>query len=444
MCLPVHEGGLGLRHLDDMQKALHMRFAWNLIQGKSLWAQFFKDKYVGSKPWALIDANKCTRFWKMIAKNISLVLENSKWWLREGNLCFWYDKWRDWGPLFSDLLVVGNPLLKVKDCQLSNSWDVDFLVSLVGHDHVNDILESLVVCKGGSGVLVWIKQDNGCFSTKSVWDCIRIRGSTINGHPWMWHSLFSLKILISMWKAWHNALSVDDHLRRIGVPIVGTIVGLLPSLLSWRLWHHRCVARMEGRLELFNLVWHSIVHEIHSICQGIHKVLKCFRHDSQILQSLFMSPLVPLRRSSRLFGAGGIIRDDHGNLLHAFAFPLGVGSNNRVELLALLYGLKACKALRIGYVDVEFDSLVVVSWWKQRRCGIWYLEDFWEENFGLLDSMVCSVCHVFREGNKATDWLAKHGSLGHHMEQHVIGEVPRLLRGLIRLDKLGIPSLCCR
>jgi ribonuclease HI len=89
------------------------------------------------------------------------------------------------------------------------------------------------------------------------------------------------------------------------------------------------------------------------------------------------------------FGASGIIRDDHGNLIHVCASPLGVGSNNRAELLALLYGLKACKALRIGYMEVELDLQVVVSWWNQRRCGVWYLEDFWEEIFGLLDSMSC-------------------------------------------------------
>ena len=50
ICKPIKEGGLGLHNLEDMQKALHMRLAWNLIQGKSLWANFFKGKYVGSMP----------------------------------------------------------------------------------------------------------------------------------------------------------------------------------------------------------------------------------------------------------------------------------------------------------------------------------------------------------------------------------------------------------
>lgn len=69
MCKLVEEEGLGLCNLDEMQKALHMKFVWNLIQGKSLWAQFFKGKYVGSKPWTLLDSHKGTRFWKMLVKS---------------------------------------------------------------------------------------------------------------------------------------------------------------------------------------------------------------------------------------------------------------------------------------------------------------------------------------------------------------------------------------
>jgi hypothetical protein len=89
---------------------------------------------------------------------------------------------------------------------------------------------------------------------------------------------------------WKETVSLWFH-RASSSSQVGIIVGLLPSFL----WRRICVARMEGRLEPFNLVWQSIVHEIRSICQDVHKVSKCSRHDSQILQSLLISPLVPRR-----------------------------------------------------------------------------------------------------------------------------------------------------
>ena len=85
---------------------------------------------------------------------------------------------------------------------------------------MEEIVEALAGCKGGSDVLIWMKNESGNFSTKSAWDCIRIQGSSMEWHPWMWHKLLPLKISVLMWKAWNMALSVDDHLRRIGIPIV--------------------------------------------------------------------------------------------------------------------------------------------------------------------------------------------------------------------------------
>ncbi|XP_040995112.1 uncharacterized protein LOC121241423 [Juglans microcarpa x Juglans regia] len=46
ICRPIDEGGLGIRDFRDIQRALHMKLAWRLISGQSLWAEFFKGKYV--------------------------------------------------------------------------------------------------------------------------------------------------------------------------------------------------------------------------------------------------------------------------------------------------------------------------------------------------------------------------------------------------------------
>ena len=57
---------------------------------------------------------------------------------------------------------------------------------------------------------------------------------------------------------------------------------------------------------------------------------------------------------------------------------------------------------------------------------------------------MCVVRHVYREGNKVADWLARSGALGLNSEWRFVRDVPRVLRGLIRLDILGLPSLRCR
>ena len=89
-------------------------------------------------------------------------------------------------------------------------------------------------------------------------------------------------------------------------------------------------------------------------------------------------------------GAGGLIRDDEGNLTWAFAKELGHGSNNEAELIALFYGLQYCKDLVIRRVEIELDSLLVVHWLEKGRCDIWYLEDYWEKIQTLLSTYLGS------------------------------------------------------
>lgn len=62
MCKPVLEGGVGLRRLQDVQTSLHMKLAWNLLQGNSLWARFFLAKYVGLAHISIVDPQKGTSF----------------------------------------------------------------------------------------------------------------------------------------------------------------------------------------------------------------------------------------------------------------------------------------------------------------------------------------------------------------------------------------------
>ena len=62
ICLPLKEGGLGIRSFDDMQKALHLKLAWKLMHEDSLWTNFFRSKYVGNKPLMLLDSQKGTSF----------------------------------------------------------------------------------------------------------------------------------------------------------------------------------------------------------------------------------------------------------------------------------------------------------------------------------------------------------------------------------------------
>ncbi|XP_041026880.1 uncharacterized protein LOC121267069 [Juglans microcarpa x Juglans regia] len=133
-----------------------------------------------------------------------------------------------------------------------------------------------------------------------------------------------------------------------------------------------------------------------------------------------------------------------GALLLAFSMNLGYGNSIYAELRALVEGVKHCKNINFVAVDIEMDSKVTLSWLKNNRCGIWYLEEFWEELQHLLTNMDPKFMHIHREGNAVADRLARRGAREGEMEWKIMSELPPLLRGLIKVDKWGLPALRCK
>lgn len=76
ICLSVEEGGLGMRDLSAVQTSLFMRFAGKLLVGNSLWAKFFKEKYVGNNHLTLIiNSFRGSRFWKGVIAVMPIVIK---------------------------------------------------------------------------------------------------------------------------------------------------------------------------------------------------------------------------------------------------------------------------------------------------------------------------------------------------------------------------------
>lgn len=72
--------------------------------------------------------------------------------------------------------------------------------------------------------------------------------------------------------------------------------------------------------------------------------------------------------------------------------------------------LRHCKE-EMGFynVIVEMDSMLVISWLREGRCSLWYLEDFLEEIRSMLQKLNIQLQDVFREINYVVDFLAQLG-----------------------------------
>ncbi|KAG6627879.1 hypothetical protein CIPAW_15G160400 [Carya illinoinensis] len=311
ICLQMEEGGLGIQDLSDIQVSLLMKFAWKLLKGDSLWAYFFKAKYLGNKHlFSLISSLKGSRFWKSILRVLPLVLNNSRCLICGGESSFWLDNWLGDGVVANSEIVLGNPDLKIRDVVVNDKWDISTLRSVVEAEMVEKIASVPVRLRDSPDVYVWKSSDDGDFSTKSAWELVRNRGPICLWKTWLWQKAIPKKMSFVCWRARLHALPVDENICKLGIPLVskcnccdeaqvetldhvlcsgvgarnvwnyfvgvfgivllqnrtwmgvvnvwwlrastssqvGWLCGAAPIITTWAIWRARCVARMEGIL----------------------------------------------------------------------------------------------------------------------------------------------------------------------------------------------------
>lgn len=140
-------------------------------------------------------------------------------------------------------------------------------------------------------------------------------------------------------------------------------------------------------------------------------------------------------------GVGGVIRNDKGEFVCGFANFTAHKTNNAAEVLGLLYGLRYVCQLDIQQVEIEMDSMLVIDWLQVKKCRLWYLEDYWEEVLYLLDRLRFSMNHAYREINSAADGLARMGAKGGNSLWFSFSKLPMVIKGIIRLEKIGYPYM---
>ncbi|XP_042952180.1 uncharacterized protein LOC122289263 [Carya illinoinensis] len=351
-----------------------------------------------------------------------------------------------------------NPLVKVKDLWIGNEWDGNALRELVGENRAWEIMRSVMAGKEGSDVYIWELNKHGNFTTASAWNIIRVRRDELPWKGWFWHNMLPRRVVVCVWKAWFRSLPVDMRITDMGIALVsrcdcyasgslealdhvlssgkvaravwekaavmlgvrcmgfsswrarisawfccakrcfqrGILVGLLPSLITWRMWLRRCKARMEATYESPEPVWISIKFWLSQVSDNI---TKC----SRLLESINVPIKQVVNRNIRVVkwlkpklgwvklnvdgscrgnpgtcGGGGVIRDHQGIVKAAFSEFFGFGTNNAAEMRALSRGLRMCKEHGFYQVEVECDSSLLVHWVVTKACNVWYLWDFWE------------------------------------------------------------------
>ncbi|GJX13048.1 hypothetical protein Tco_0204806, partial [Tanacetum coccineum] len=188
VCLPMDEGGLDIRRLDDFNKALMTTQVWKLLVRKeSLWVEWIHVyKLRGRSFWDIPYRGNMTWGWRNVLKLRPIIREFI--WKKLGNgltTRVWFDSWCIQSPLadlisFRDIFREGfNKETKV--CDLVINGVLDCPTSWLSKYPSLNAIVSPVLVPNSHDLLEWRNEDGlvCSFSAHTVWNTIRARGTKL-------------------------------------------------------------------------------------------------------------------------------------------------------------------------------------------------------------------------------------------------------------------------
>ncbi|KAG6431207.1 hypothetical protein SASPL_109284 [Salvia splendens] len=123
-----------------------------------------------------------------------------------------------------------------------------------------------------------------------------------------------------------------------------------------------------------------------------------------------------------------------------FAESFTVGSALEVDLQALTRGLDMTKGLG-NDIWIETDAQEVVNMVENERRGAAQIRNLMMGIRNKLRGCNFKISHIWREGNKVADYLAKQGGSHTHRITFNQDTAPSIVKAMVHMDRLGIPNV---
>ena len=141
-----------------------------------------------------------------------------------------------------------------------------------------------------------------------------------------------------------------------------------------------------------------------------------------------------------LSGGGGLVRDCLGNFVFGYSEHFGTMTSLHAELRALLVGVRYCIAREYLELHLEADSLTLIRIVQGVSACPWQLQRELDELL-MFKQHFQMISHCYREANAPADRLANLGADSNAGQVfNRFSDLPWLVKGDIRMDKLGFPS----
>lgn len=229
VCLPKHEGGLGVRKLVDTSRVFALRLIWRLHENSgSLWVAWTRHYLLRhSTFWDAVAGSRGSWIWKKLLKLRPLALGFLCVKVRDGaSTSFWFDNWLDIGRPIDIAGEQGTQVLgihraaSVSEAANSHGWTIRRTRSRTLHALLHAIrLTPPPRVDAGPDQFLW-KHGAGVykahFSSKMTWNQVRIPKPMVRWHKVMWFAQSIPRHAFITWLAILNKLSTGDRMRRWG------------------------------------------------------------------------------------------------------------------------------------------------------------------------------------------------------------------------------------
>ncbi|XP_015159877.1 uncharacterized protein [Solanum tuberosum] len=242
------------------------------------------------------------------------------------------------------------------------------------------------------------------------------------------------------------------------------ILQATPIFICWNIWKNRCARKYGGKQSNASRVKYAVYKDNYKLMTTtfpyirwpsnwtdlIKQAEKCF-HDTKVIMVSWQRPpeqWVKLNTDGSALsnpgriGAGGVIRDHSGEMILAFATPLGNGTNNQAEIGAAIFGMTW--VLQLGYrsVILEVDSQLLIDWIMLKAKPPWSINSQVQRLQELIRQTHNFRCkHTFREANYVADSLSKQS---HKITSPQIycsnQQLPKEARAYYQLDMIEIAN----
>ncbi|WMV30239.1 hypothetical protein MTR67_023624 [Solanum verrucosum] len=206
------------------------------------------------------------------------------------------------------------------------------------------------------------------------------------------HSSTTLRCFLMNWRSIQYSNEIHKLLNQA-----------LPIFICWNLWKNRCSVKYGGKQSSIGKVFakHLIFKDMiqllitvfpylqwSSSWKEVITMIEKYRHEIKVIPICWEKPTEGVYKLNTYgsaltnpgkIGGGGILRDDQGNMVYAYAIPLGFGSNNKIEMQAATHGVNWC--LQHGYrkIILEVNSELLSKWLNHNSSPPWQIQQHMQE-----------------------------------------------------------------